>query len=428
MRKQPNIAPLEILLEGAIQTSDLIEGSIPSHELRVMRIFMKCMKSVMEDIVTRAKAGKPILGHHFAFPAELFTVYDVVPVCFEALSYITAALFTEGSEPYYDLANAFGHPYHSCTSQKGVLGMLLKENFMDVDVIAIPSAPCDNTVASYQFFSEIKKIPTIVADMPYYHDERGYNYYTNELINMTRELGAFLKQEPNYDNLRNAIEYSTRSIEYLSEINDLRAVTPCPVESIFNPIGSAVQNFFAGRPEKEIFYREVRDLAKERVKRNQGVVPEEKIRSYWPYMSVFFDVSFSEWMERELGMVAVSDLFNYFFFDPILNPREMETEKIYRGLAMQSMDYPMVRQSERFLDTFLEDTVYLAKKFNSDCAIFSAHIGCKQSAGLYQLIREVLRDEVGIPMLIIEIDIGDKRFTSIESVKKKIVEFTQTLL
>ena len=83
---------------------------------------------------------------------------------------------------------------------------------------------------------------------------------------------------------------------------------------------------------------------------------------------------------------------------------------------------------EHFLDTFLDDTVVLAKKFKADCAIFSAHIGCKQSAGLYQLIREVLRDEVGIPMLIIEIDIGDKRFASIESIKKQIKEFKDTLL
>ena len=91
------------------------------------------------------------------------------------------------------------------------------------------------------------------------------------------------------------------------------------VTCLFNPIGSAVQNFFAGRPEKEIFYKDVLDLARERVKKKEGHGGEEKIRAYWPYMSVFFDIAFCEWMDKELGMTSVSDLFNYFFFDPIPN-------------------------------------------------------------------------------------------------------------
>ncbi|MBD3351155.1 MAG: hypothetical protein GF364_06690 [Candidatus Lokiarchaeota archaeon] len=428
MTKVRKVGPMEILHEGARQTLDLVEGAIPRQELRVLKTFLKCYERVLKRHVDGIHSGKPILGHHFAFPAELFAIYDVVPVCFEAITYLLSAMFAEGAEPYYDLAHAYGHPYHSCTSQKGVMGMALKEEFMDVDVIAIPSAPCDNTVATYQFFSEIKKVPTIVADMPYHHDERGYEYYTNELEHMTSELGSIINQEPNYKRLRHAVSDSSKAIEYLAEINDLRAVKPCPIESIFNPIGSAVQNFFAGQPEKEQYYREIRDLARSRVKKGISYGGEERIRSYWPYMSVFFDISFCEWMDRDLGMTAVSDLFNYFFFDPIYNAEKIPIREIYKGLAMQSMDYPMVRQSERFLDTFLDDTVFLAKKFDVDCAIFSAHIGCKQSAGLYQLIREALRDELGIPMLIIEIDIGDKRFASIESIKEKITEFTKTLM
>ncbi|MHA1734375.1 MAG: 2-hydroxyacyl-CoA dehydratase [Promethearchaeota archaeon] len=424
-----HIGPLEYLYQASITTRDLVNGAIPAQELRVFRTFLEGISSVLEDKIARLKEGKLLLGTHFAFPSEVFACFEsVVPVCMETISYATSAFFTSGTERDYDRAIAFGHPYHTCTSQKGVIGMSLRENYFDLDAIAIPTAPCDNTMSSYQFFSEVKNVPTIVGDMPYYHDERGYEYFGNELRKMVDELATLSGEEPNYDALREAIGYSSRAVRALAEINDLRAVEPCPVESMFNPIGSCVQNFFAGRREKAEFYESVLEFTRERARTGERPWEgEERIRSVWPYMSVFFDVSLYEWMDRKLGMSNVCDAFNYFFFDPI-DAERATVDEIFEGLAKQSMEYPMTRQSESFCDNFLDDAVFLSRKFKADCAIFSAHIGCKQSVSLIQMIRDVLKDELGIPMLTIELDIGDKRMTSAEAIKKRLTEFYQTLL
>ena len=117
-----------------------------------------------------------------------------------------------------------------------------------------------------------------------------------------------------------------------------------------------------------------------------------------------------------------------FFFEPIQNVNSIENRELINGLAYQSMEYPMVRQSESFAHVFFDDAVNLAHQFSADCAIFTAHIGCKQSSSIIQLMREVLKEEVGIPMLTLELDIGDKRMTSLETIQKKVLEFTQTLL
>ncbi len=425
-----NFAPLEELHESSITMQGLLEGGIASQELVVLNAFIRGLSTTLEDKIEKLRNGSPLLGTHFAFPSEIFAVFDVVPICFESLSYIKSAMFAEGTEKYYDKATAWGHPYHTCSSQKGVMGMALERDYLDIDLIAIPTAPCDNTVASYQWFSEVKDIPLFVADMPYYHDERGVNYYAGELKRMIEDLGEFLGQEPDYKRLKQAISYSSNAIKYQGEINDLRAAKPCPVESMFNPVGACVQNFFAGREEKEIFYREVLEDAKKKVTNGQfaggGGLAEEKIRSYWPYMSIFFEIELCEWLERDLGMSIVSDVFNHFFFDPI--PANASIDEMVRGLALQSMEYPMIRQGETFANLFLEDSLFLAQKFQAECAIFTAHIGCKQSLSVIELIREALREELGIPMLTLELDIGDKRMTSIETIKKKISEFTQTLM
>lgn len=133
-----------------------------------------------------------------------------------------------------------------------------------------------------------------------------------------------------------------------------------------------------------------------------------------------------EWMDRELGMPNVCDAFNFFFFDP-LDPNA-PLDEIVEGLARQSMEIPMTRQSEAFADAFLDDAVCMARKFDADCAIFAVHIGCKQSVSIIQMLREILRDEVGIPMLTIELDIGDKRMTSAAAIKRQISDFRATVM
>ncbi len=423
-----HIGPLEYLGQAGVTTRDLVDGAIPHHELQVFRTFLDNFCSVIDKKLACLKDGASLLGTHFAFPSEIFACFDsLVPVCMETLSYASSAFFTAGSEEFYDRAIAFGHPYHTCTSQKGVIGMSLKENYFDVDAIAIPTAPCDNTMSSYQYFSEVKGVPTVVADMPYYHDDRGYQYFAIELKKMVDTLAELTGETPNFENLRKAVGFSTDAIRALAEINDLRTVKPCPLEGMFNPIGSCVQNFFAGLPEKATFYKDVLEFTRDRVKRGEGPPgSDEKIRSVWPYMSIFFDVSIYEWMDRKLGMSNVADAFNYFFFDPI-DPNA-PLEEIFEGLAKQSMEYPMTRQSESFCDNFLDDSVFLCKKFQADCAVFSAHIGCKQSVSLIQMVRDVLHDELGIPMLTIELDIGDKRMTSPDAIKKMLTDFQETLV
>ena len=71
--------------------------------------------------------------------------------------------------------------------------------------------------------------------------------------------------------------------------------------------------------------------------------------------------------------------------------------------------------------------VNFAKDFSADCFIYTQSIACKQFGSVPQLLREALKEEVGIPMLLIEFDAGDARMTSLKSFKEKISMFTQTI-
>lgn len=425
-RKLENrIIPYKMLSQAVSTTYELVEKILPENGMPSLRLGLKYIDSIMTDFIKKAGEGLPIIGYHFAFPSDYLYGFDCVPVCIEAVSYFISALLPDGSEPYYDLITNWGHPFHTCTSQKGTMGMTLDDLFQ-FDAIITPTAPCDNTYASYPFFRYSKNIPLITPDLPFLKEEKSYIYYGEQLRLSLEELGKVIGQEINYKKMRKHIELENEIYKTQLEIFELKKAIPCPSENMFNAMSAAASTFMSGREEKLEFYRDMLQIAKERYNNKAHHGAEEKIRSIWPYMIIFFDLALCEWLDRELGMSILFDIFNYNFSEPINTKSDLDT--LYYGMAKKGMELPMIKQSTEFFYPFIDDCVRLAKEFSADCFIFTSHLGCKQFGSVPQILREALRDEVGIPMLIIDVDVGDKRMTSAKTIKDKINLFVQTLL
>ncbi len=417
------VIPYNMLAECVSTTYELVQRIVPEPEMNVLRTGLKYLEPTLIDCIQKADEGLPIIGHHFAFPAEYLYAFDCVPICIEATSYLLAALLPDGSEKYYDLITHWGHPYHTCSSQKGVMGMVLDDLFQ-FDVITTPTAPCDNTYASYPFF-EYEGIPLVLTDMPFLKEEKSYEYFAEQIEMGLDEIGKIIGQEPNYEKLKKCLQIENETLKIELELYELRKAVPCPVESMMSPMSAAAQVFMAGRQEKLDFYKEIYEVVKRNYKRKETPLEEERIRSVWPYMVVFFDLALCEWVDRELGMSILLDIFSYNFYNEIDTSSK---DKMLYGMAKKAMDFPMIKQSIEFYEDFLSYFVEMTRDYKADCAIFTSHLGCKQFGSIPQILREALRDELGIPMLIVDIDVGDKRFASIKTVKDKIRMFTNTLL
>ena len=185
------IIPYEILLETVNNTGKILERVFP-YQLQILQAFVRGVTRTLEDCIKMDEEGLPIIGHHFTYPGELLQAYDCVPVGLEATTYMLAALLTVGSEPYYDLADSKGHPYHSCTSQKGIIGMSI-DNLFEFDALITPASPCDNTMASYPIIQYYNKgVKLIIGDMPNHHNERAIKYVGRELHNLALVLSSCL--------------------------------------------------------------------------------------------------------------------------------------------------------------------------------------------------------------------------------------------
>jgi len=419
------ILPYKMLLDALSTTHEVVKLILPEHGIPSLRIGAEKIVSVLERNFEKAREGLPVIGYHFAFPGEYLECFDCIPICMEGVSFFLSALILHGVEKYYDIIGNWGHPFHTCSAQKGSMGMCLDDLFK-FDAIITPTAPCDSTCASYPFFKLKERFPVIIADLPFHRSEKGYKYYAEQIKLSLFELGKTIGQEPDFNKLKKAIEIENQVSKLRLELFELIKATPSPIENMFNPVSAGTSIIMPGTSENVDFYKEMLDITKKRYSNKEHYGGEEKIRSIWPYMVTFFDISLCEWLDRELGMSILFDIFNYNFSEPIDTKSDLDT--MFYGMAKRGMGWPMIKQSTDFYYPFLEDCVRMAKDFSADCFIYTQSLACKQFGSMPQLLREVLMDEVGIPMLTIDFDVGDARMTSLKTFKEKLSMFVQTLL
>jgi hypothetical protein len=95
------------------------------------------------------------------------------------------------------------------------------------------------------------------------------------------------------------------------------------------------------------------------------------------------------------------------------------------------LNLPMTRQLKGSWDmpaNLLEDTLYYIDNYKGDCLVFTGHTACKQVWGIYKLVADEVKRQLGVPSLRLEGDGWDSRITSMSVIKEKLEEFFETLI
>jgi len=217
-KKKRKDGVLEDLATAIEFTHGIINHAIPPSDIQILRSFLKWGTPAILRNFDSGDGSRPIIGHHFVFPPEIFHGFDASLAALEVIPYLMSALLSFGAEKQYDEMQAYGVPFHTCSSQKGHLG-LCYEGKLDMDVVVAPSSPCDNGVGAYQYYSEQFNTPLFVADVPMYQDERGYQYFANELKEMVVKVGEIIQQDYDFEKVKTAIKNTNESIMLIREIN-----------------------------------------------------------------------------------------------------------------------------------------------------------------------------------------------------------------
>nr|MDO8117463.1 2-hydroxyacyl-CoA dehydratase family protein [Candidatus Sigynarchaeota archaeon] len=172
----------------------------------------------------------------------------------------------------------------------------------------------------------------------------------------------------------------------------------------------------AGTPAGVEVAKVYRDQLKTRVEQGIPGMPDERHRLLWVQNRVQFKTDLLEVLERDYYANVVIDELNYVYWD------EMEPSNPLWSLAKRQIMHPLAGTAERRINFLLK----MAREFHVDGVINPAHWGCRQSGGARSLFKDAFQ-EVGIPILHLDVDCVDERNYSKAQVLTRLEAFMELL-
>ncbi len=374
-----------------------------------------------ELLLDRIKENKPVVWYSFAVTPEIFHAFEIASILDVHLA-ITSP--PGGLNKYIDIAEEYGVPEYMCSLNKSVVGAALAGDVPPPDMIIHSSSPCDSGILAYQIVADQYDVPVFCLDMPYWNDERSIEYFTEEVGRMVSFLEDKTGRKLDPDKLKQVMEYSNRTHDYVLRINELKRAVPTPLSTRITSLTAISVMEMAGTPELVDYCKKLYEMTKERVKRKEGAVPDEKIRMVWTCTLIPFDMGIFDWLEREYGAVCIMHLFGRYVYRPVEN---LSMESMLEGLARKMMDYPMIRQVRGTVEQYIDDVIDACREYKADCAVFAGHLACKAMWASVKLLRDRVYDELGIPTFYFDVDIFDPRVAPSEEIKAKLGKFLSAL-
>lgn len=405
----------------------LIDTILADKNRKVAQAFLSNLTDFVDYVNGRLDAGRPACYHYFAINIEILMALDLVPLCYELLCGVTAALYNDGCEDGIDRFEAEGFPDHLCSTQKGTAGFLLSGVVPKPDIILKSSVPCDASNMVYQWTAQRFNAPLVTINPPYYRNERGLKFMVAELKRMIATLEEFSGNKLDVDRLREYVGYGNESIDYILKTQELRKKKPCPDTGWHRPADTIFMTQI-GTPMGARYYQALYEDVRDRADRGHGVIPQNKKerRLAWGYTWVSYDLPFFHWLEEEHGVVYLEDTLTFMAPDcGLVDTTNLDT--MLEGLAWRTMNMPMGRQSMGFSDIWINDFEYIAKAFKADMFALAGHMACKHFWALNKLLSDRIKDKTGIPTIRFEMDMFDKRFTPPSELRRILSEFLSTV-
>ena len=76
---------------------------------------------------------------------------------------------------------------------------------------------------------------------------------------------------------------------------------------------------------------------------------------------------------------------------------------------------------------WLHDLLHYVDTYKADCLVFTGHTACKQVWGVYRIVADEVRKQLGVPSMRMEGDGWDSRITPMPQIKEQMADFFETL-
>jgi benzoyl-CoA reductase/2-hydroxyglutaryl-CoA dehydratase subunit BcrC/BadD/HgdB len=406
----------------ALQLAVQLAGLDQSPERQLTAALLEAIQESYDRTIACAEEGKPFIATSYGNAPELFVALDLPWYPLLLTPYLP--MWQPHILQRIDEAVNVGLGTDMCTLIRlGIDSVQAGRTLLPTAFIGMLS-PCDGATMLHQAIARDeywRNVPSFCTDPPYWGDDHSIDFHAEDLRRMVAFLEKHTGRKLDIERLREVIKESNKQYELWAEFNELRRAVPCPHSATKGAQAwNTAQNFRVGDPRGTEWFRKLVNITRQQITEGRGLVPDEKIRLFWFDIPALWLSELTGWLREEWGACIVMDMMGYVPHTLIDTSSE---ESMFRGLARRNLcELPMVRQVRGTADTLANDIVQVVKDYRIDCVIWPAHMGHKDCSASIGIMRQVCRN-IEVPFLILGLDLFDRRYTSMDSLKDKFSEF-----
>jgi benzoyl-CoA reductase/2-hydroxyglutaryl-CoA dehydratase subunit BcrC/BadD/HgdB len=325
------------------------------------------------------------------------------------------------------VAEATGYPADLCSYARSHIGAVLQPRNAPLkgmprpDLLVCCNNICGTVLKWYEALAALYAVPLFVLDVPFQRTTPAEAHIVAYVVDQLREFVAWLEAhthrrlEP--ERFQSVLALSREAIALWQEILEFGQHRPSPINAPDLFVAMAPIVTLRGTRRAIDCYRRLKAELEERVAHGVGAVPDERYRLLWDNIAIWYRLYrfFRPFMDA--GACFVADTYtNAWTVDIDLEEPFVSLARAYTGVFI-NVDLP----------TRLRTIADLARRFQVDGMVMHANRSCKPFSITQGDVRDGVRDELGLPVLILEADMCDARLYNEGAVQERVAAFLETL-
>jgi benzoyl-CoA reductase/2-hydroxyglutaryl-CoA dehydratase subunit BcrC/BadD/HgdB len=326
-----------------------------------------------------------------------------------------------------EVAEATGYPADLCSYARGHIGAVLQPKDAPLKGMPRPNllVCCNNICGTvlkwYEALADLYDIPLFILDVPFQRatpaEPHIIAYVAEQLHEFVGWLEAHTGRRLKPDKFRSTLDLAREAIALWQEILEFGQHRPSPVNAPDLFIALAPIVTLRGTRKVIDCYQGLKAELEERVTQGVSAVIDERYRLLWDNIAIWHRLYrfFRPFMDA--GACFVADTYTNAW------TVELDTDDPYIGMA-QAYTGVFINID---LPTRLQTITRMAQRFQADGIVLHANRSCKPFSITQNQVRTVLRDELGIPAIILDADMCDTRLYNEGAVRERVAAFLEML-
>jgi benzoyl-CoA reductase/2-hydroxyglutaryl-CoA dehydratase subunit BcrC/BadD/HgdB len=325
------------------------------------------------------------------------------------------------------VAESAGYPADLCSYARSHIGAVMNPRDAPLrgmprpDLLVCCNNICGTVLKWYQALASLYDVPLFVIDVPFQHttpaEDHAVAYVADQLHEFVAWLETHIGRRLKPDKLDAVLARSREAVALWQEILAFGQHRPSPVNAPDLFVAMAPIVALRGTRRAVGCYRRLKAELEERVARTIGAVPNERYRLLWDNIAIWYRLYrfFRPFMDS--GACFVADTYTNAWTVELDSQRPFESmARTYTGVFI-NVDLP----------TRTRIIADMARRFEVDGMVMHVNRSCKPFSIAQSDVRDRLRDDLGIPILLLEADMCDERLYNEGAVQERVEAFLEML-